>query len=247
MTGFARVPDSITFGFQVLEIPSLDEMGIPMAGLGFCRLADSLDSYPYDPSTCWVARGAPILSYVFNFYRNEAKSKLAFLTGDPMETETFEIRSPISRMLLMNRNESTLGGIPGLSLQYEWCNEPRLPVLLVPNDEPPTDAHNFHVYDRVAGFVSRRFDMLPYRDRSSTSPERLGEWLVNRGAESAATYNQRRQTISNRKHDDFRKYKLREITQNDHEVIRKVQEMRGRDIVLRDKLVHLSRRFSESV
>jgi hypothetical protein len=247
MTMFTRIPDSITFGFKVLEIPSLDEMGIPMAGLGFCRLADGLDSYPYNPTKCWVPRGAPILSYVFHYYRNAVRSRLYPLMGDPRETETFEIRSPISGMLLINRNEFTLGGVPGLSLQYEWCDEPRLPVLLVPNDEPPADTHNFYVYDRIAEFVSRHFDMLPYRDRSSTTPERLGEWLVKRGAESATTYNQRKETISNRKHDDFRKHRIREITQNDHEVIGKVQAMRGKDVALRDKLVHLSRKFSESV
>lgn len=218
-----------------------------MAGLGFCRLADGLDSYPYDPTKCWVPRGTPILSYVFRYYRNEARSMLSYFTGDPVETETFEIRSPINGMLLINREEFTVGYVPGLSLQYEWCKEPRLPVLLVPNDEPLADAHNFYAYEGVAQFVSRQFDMLPYRDHSSTTPERLRDWLGKEGAESAAIYNERRQKISNRKHDDYRSYKVREITQDDREVIHKVQEMRAKDIVLRDKLVHLSRKFSESV
>lgn len=247
MMTFTRVPDSIAFGFKVLEIPSLDEMGIPMAGLGICTLADGLDSYPYDPTKCWVSRGAPILKYAFRFYRNEARSPLSFFTGDPEDAETFEIRSPISGMLLMNRKEFTVGYVPGLSLQYEWCEEPRLPVLLVANDEPPADTHNFYVYDQIANFVARHFDMLPYRDRSWTTPERLRDWLGKEGAESASTYNQRKQKICSRRHDDYRRYKVREITQNDHEVIRKVQEMRASDVALREKLVHLSRKFSESV
>jgi hypothetical protein len=247
MTLIGRVPDSIMFGFKVLEIPSLQEMGIPMAGLGVCRIANGLDPYPYDAARCWIPRGTPILSYEFFSYRNEKESVFSLFTGDPLQAETFEIRSPISGMLLVNRNESTVGGVPGLSLQYEWCDEPRLPVLLVPNDEPPADTHNFYVYDRVAELVARQFDMLPYRDHSRSSPERLRDWLAKTDAESAAVYNKRRQKTRDRKRDDYRNYRVREITRNDRELINTVQALRGKEISLRDKLVHLSRRFSESV
>jgi len=247
MTKAGAVPESITFGFRVLEIPTLDEMGIPMAGLGFCRLAEGIGEYASDPASCWIPRGAPLLSYLFRFYTSETRSRFSLFVQDKTWSQSFEIRSPISGLLLMNRQEATVGGIPGMSLQYEWCEERRLPVLLVPNDEAPADTSAFYVYDEIADVVRRQFDLLPYRDRSRTSPERLRDWLTGLGSESAKYYEERRRTLQSRNRDSFRQFRVRDITKADFELIRSVQDLRGRDVRLRDKLVHLARQFSESV
>jgi hypothetical protein len=244
---FGAVPESITFGFKILEIPSLDEMGIPMAGLGLCELADGLQTYVSDPASCWIKRGAPVVSYLFRFYESETKSWLSFLAEERMLDCKFDIRSPVSGLLLMNRDEATVSGIPGSRLQYEWCNERRLPVMLVPNDEPLADAHNFSEYDRIARVVEHNFDMLPYRDHSASSPNRLRDWLAGPGAEFAEQYEEKKRALQGRERNAFREHRIREISEKDYELIRNIQDLRSKDAGLRDKLVHIARKLSVSI
>lgn len=244
---FGAVPESITFGFKILEIPSLDEMGIPMAGLGLCKLAGGLQKYASDPASCWIQRGAPIVSYLFRFYERETKSWLSFFSEDRMRDCTFDIRSPISGLLLMNRDEATVSGIPGSRLQYQWCNERCLPVMLVPTDEPAADTHNLSEYDRIARVVEHNFDMLPYRDHSVSSPDRLRDWLAGPGAEFAEQYEERRRALQRRERDASREHRIREISEKDYELIRNIQDLRSKDIGLRDKLVHIARKLSVSI
>lgn len=237
---FGRVPESITFGYKVLQIPTLEEMGIPMGGYGLCSLNEGLSSQGYD--TCWIERGDPLLTYDFQFFSRNVKIPLLSIFNDPIQHQTFKIVSPISGLLLSTRQEQTLGFLGGL--QYQYCNEQRLPMILVPNDEPPPDAHNFYVYDQIAQYLSSDFDLIPIRDYSRLSPERLRDWINRKGDDTDLKY---LSTLRERNGDSYRAYEIREISDTDRELISKVQHLRGKDLQLREKLVHIARKYGESI
>lgn len=168
----STIPGSITFGSKLLPIPSLEEVGIPMAGLGIATLNPELSGGGFAPR--WVDRGDPLLTYRFPFFRIERKSWVTYL-HDPMEERSFEIVSPISGLLVHLRNEYTVRYLSALS--YEWSKEFLLPVLLVPEDEPPADAANFYLYDEMCSFLTFVFERIPLRDHSKMRPDRLGDWM----------------------------------------------------------------------
>jgi hypothetical protein len=180
MNSFNRLPQSIEFGYTILSIPSLEEMGIPLSGLGIVQSSETLGQYLPNPETCWINRGDLLLTYSFQFFQSESTPRLAFLK-DPMWTRTYEIISPVSGLHLAMRKEETVRFT--LGLQYQWEREPLLPIILVPNDEPPPDWHNFYEYDRIAQLLSECFYRLPIRHPEKSSPERLRDWL-NRDGET---------------------------------------------------------------
>lgn len=240
-----RVPSSITFGYKVLRIPTLQEMGIPMAGYGVCSLSENLCGLGYDP--CWIDRGDPLVTYNFRFFRNDTRPFLAALLGDPFWNQTFEILSPISGLLLSTRPEQTVGFVTGLSLQYECCDEQRLPVILVPNDEPPPASTNFYEYDRIGRVLRDNFELIPIRDRSHTSPERLRDYMARHNERVVNGYRGHLNVLQNRNSDEHRTHDIREISATDTELIGRMQNLRGKDIYLREKLVHLARKYGEAI
>jgi hypothetical protein len=153
--------------------------------------------------TCWVNRGDRLLKYDCRCFQHDAPPFLSVFRGDPWWHQSFEIASPISGLLLSTRPEQTVGYAVGL--QYECCHEERLPVILVPNDEPPPDSANFYVYDRIADFLLDNFDRMPIRDRTHSSPERLRDYIARSGRgeagdssaedDVASSYSARRDTL----------------------------------------------------
>jgi hypothetical protein len=239
------VPATMTFSYKVLRIPTLEEMGIPMAGYGVCTLNERLQGLGYD--ICWIDRGDPLLKYDFRCFRNSAKPFLAAIRGDPWLHQTFEIISPISGLFLYARSEQTVGSIPGMSLQYECCDELRLPVILVPNDEPPPSSNNFYVYDKIAHFLREYFEMIPVRDRSRTSPERLGDYIVRNDDDIKKIYRAHLNALRSRNPDSHRTYDIRKISAADTELVGRVQHLRSKNIELRGMLVHLARQYGEAI
>jgi hypothetical protein len=239
---FSRVPESVTFGYKILQIPTLQEMGITLGGLGLVSLHERLRSTGYEP--CWINRGDPLLTYKFWFFRYHKKS-LFSIFHDPQWHESFEIISPLSGLLLSTREEYTIDFLG--TLQYEWCNERLLPIILVPNDEPPPDAQNFYIYDRIASHLNGYFDVIPIRDYSRMYVERLRGWIDRTGGDDAKLYLGRLSALQERNPDSYRAYKIRELTDQDVELVGMIQRLRSKDIHLREKLVHIARKYGESI
>ena len=241
-TVFGQVPDSITFGYKILEIPTLEEMGIPMGGYGVCNINDGLSRQRYEP--CWIERNDYLLTYNFRFFQHENKPFFSYF-NDPWFSQEFEIISPISGLLIHFRKELTVGFTSGL--QYEDCEEDILPVLLVPNDEPSPDSANFYVYDRIAQVLRDNFYSIPIRDRQNTTPERLRDYVARKGSDTAKHYNTAQVKLRERNSSKYRKYNIRDISPSDNKLISKIQHLRGTDIRLRDKLVHIARKYGDSI
>lgn len=142
------VPESITFGKKILTIPTLKEMGIPLAGLSIIEMNPQFYEKRYSGG-CWINRGDHILTYKFRFFNTEKPSFLSkFGRLDQMWDYTKEIVSPISGLLIGTRDEDAINFTSGL--QYQWCQERVLPIILVPNDEPKPEKTNFYNYDSLA-------------------------------------------------------------------------------------------------
>jgi TIR domain len=235
----------IEFGCTILIIPTLDEMGIPLSGLSLVKPNEAWGRYVPIPETCWINRGDLLLTYNFRFFASESAPRFPFLK-DPLWTRSYEIVSPISGLQLSMRDEQTIDFMMGL--QYQWCSERALPVILVPNDEPPPDTHNFYVYDRIAQLLTECFDRLPIRYHSRTSSERLQDWLHRSDSkERVEFYHGCRTKIRERSGEDYRSYEIREISGTDREIIQNVQYLRTKNLDLRQKLVHLARKYGDSI
>lgn len=219
-------------------------MGIPLSGLGIVESNETLGQYQPDPETCWINRGDPVVKYRFRFFQTESAPRLA-LFQDPMRTQTYEILSPVSGLHLAMRKEETVRFTYGL--QYQWESEPLLPIVLVPNDEPPPDTHNFYVYDGIAQLLSDCFNRLPIRDHNNTAPERLRDWLDRNGDKERTEFYGYLRKLRERTANDFRSYEIREISDADTELIQNIQKLRTKNLDLRQKLVHLARRFGETI
>src|SRR5262249_20621277 len=154
------------------------EMGIPMAGLGLAELHPELEPMRYrpEPEGCWIERGDTLLTYTFR-----PQKKLLEFSDDRIAERTFTIVSPISGVLLEMRDENTVSHFG--PLQYQWCEEKRLPILLVPDEEPLPDLENFYTYDSMTRWLRARFDLLPFRHPNRRAPQRLEDFLAEHGHE----------------------------------------------------------------
>jgi hypothetical protein len=235
---FGRVPSSITFGTRVMEIPTLEEMGIPIAGLTYVTPAQGLT---LAPDACWVNRGDVLVTYEVSFFIGDTAPR-GWFQKDRLENMKFMIRSPISGLLLDYRVERTADwewGVPH-SFITKYC----LPVLLIPNDEPPPSADSFYVYDKISNVAAEVFHRLPRRNRNATGLQRLKDWISWNPNDSAWFY-ESRNTLKSRTNDAFRTHRIHEIG-GDNPLLSRVQDLRGQDLALREKLVHIARAFGQS-
>ena len=240
--GCNAVPDSVTFGKKILTIPNLNEVGIPLAGVSLVQTNPKLKEY-WAVGGCWVDRGDLLLTYEFRFFETLEPSFFSrFGRRDPIWVDKFEIRSPISGLIIFSRNEDSIS----TGLQYEWVKEyGALPIILVPNDEPLPDDRNFFSYNSMNKELLRSFDVIPMRRPQKIDPERMVTYLDD--PYSKEKFEAYRRQLENRNPEDYTQYDIREITHEDKDLMRNIQNLRGKDILLREKLVHLSREFGESI
>lgn len=216
-----------------------------MGGLGLVKPNKGLGKYKPDPDACWINRGDSLLTYEFGFFQNEKQPRFPFFNDLTWE-RAYEIVSPVSGLHISMREEQTVGYTYGL--QYQWCDERALPVILVPHDEPPPDTHNFYVYDDIARLLSDCFSALPIRDYSKSSPERLRGWIDRSGgSDSAKFYLGCLNDLRERNADSHRAYEIREISAADDELVRNVQHLRTKNFDLREKLIHIARKYGEAI
>lgn len=234
-----NIPAGTTFGYQVLEIPSLQEMGIPMAGYIECRLSKRLNSLRYMP--CWIELGEHLLTYDCRCFQHESPPFLSGVRGDPWTHQSFEIQSPIRGLFLSLRSEQTVQSPRGI--QYQNCNESLLPVILLPNDEPHPNSAPFRAYDRIAEFLLMNFDRIPVRVYSKRKPDRFRTYLAGCTANEAQHYQTYRETLRTRRPENHRAFSVREIGPNDSGLLREVQSLRTQDRQLDEALAHITRRY----
>lgn len=234
----SSVPEAITFGKKILWIPSLKEVGIPVSYVVPSTLSAKLKDY----SMHWIERGDPIIEYEISYFNKDKKEPdkwYKFRKPDTRSSIRFEIKSPISGLMVDKREEESIGS-SGSDL--------KLPVLLVPNDEPLPDDYNFYIYNHICKTLAHvywRIAVIEYAYLGSTYAVRLREWsndfrIINFYQKSIKTLQQRRDS-------DFEKYAIREISKEDKAIISNIQDLRTRYTDLRQKLVHISREFGESI
>ncbi len=241
----ATVPKSISFTHKVLYIPTLKEVGIPMADFGLAKINEAIKYEAYNGH--WVKRGEPLLSYKFSFFDKEKPSLMDKIRGyDPKWDVDFHIKSPISGLILNLREEKTIDLSIG-GLQYQGCTDFVLPVLLVPEDEPLPDTDNFYEYDKIGRTVADQFYRIPIRDYSVSGTERLGDYISKRDADVAKVYSDKLKTIQQRDPSEYRNYRIEDISEKHTALISRIQELRTKDINLREKLLPISRAFGTSI
>lgn len=242
----SNVPSSITFGKKILYIPTLEEVGIPLAGLSTVLMEKELLNRRWNGGY-WVNRGEKLLTYNYYAFIYEKLNFFDRIRGiDPTTSVTFTITSPISGLVIANRDEDSVDPNGANGLRYEYCKEKSLPIILVPNDESLPDENNFYEYDSVASWLKHYFPLLPFRDRSNISAGRLKDYMA-RNESAAKAFSKDREMLINRKSENYKDYLIKEITADDFEVIRNLEKARNEFVDLRDKLVHLTRRFGKSI
>jgi hypothetical protein len=242
----SNVPGSITFGKKALFIPSLKEVGIPVAGLAMVTMEPGLHDHRYQGGR-WVRRGEALLSYRFNAFTTEKESFFDKIRGIQNTTShTWTIVSPVNGLMLSCRDEWTSEYNPHVRLLYHGIDTPLLPVLLIPDDEPLPDKTNFYTYENMASWVSYYLNFLVFRHASESSGGRLrdyitkSEWVKNQ----LPNY---QKALEARHNDSYNSYDIREIEPGDGQMISNIQSMRSKYLDLREKLVHLSRQFGHSI
>lgn len=240
-----KIPDSITFGKKILKTPTLDEMGIPVSGLGYVRLEKHIKDN-FNNSSAWINRGDKLVTYTFDAFSTDKPSFFKKLRGDhPEICQSWDIVSPVSGLVVDITQEETVSN-GAVGLRYEWSNIRALPVILVPNDEPIPDHGSFYEYDDLTSWLVYYFYRLPIRDRSETRPGRLKDW-ISKNESSMKTYSEIFEKLDSRDSSEYQEYQIRELNAEDRRIIDNIQRLRTKDINLRDKLVHISREFGQSI
>lgn len=86
---------------------------------------------------------------------------------------------------------------------------------------------------------------MPIRQHSKINAERLGTFIKE--TDRKDVYEEYRNSLDNRDSESFREYDIREITKDDYGLIDNIQQLRANDLILREKLLHISKEFNESI
>ncbi len=256
------VPQSITFGKKILFIPSLEEMGISLAGLGFNIMnSELINQYNLNHGhSTWIKKGDKLLTYTFHAFTKEKSTLLERLMSiigldysalsQTTTSQTWSIVSPVNGLMISARNEQTSETNRSSGLIYRNQKESILPVILIASDEPLPDNGNFYTYDKMASWLSSYFNLLFLRHPDDFFPSRLKDVVARWSSKfpyDDEWYSKEFDTLKNRNSKAYKNYEIREINSNDSALISHMQDMRDKFLDLREKLVHISREFGETI
>ena len=172
----SNVPNSITFSKEVLIIPSLHDVGIPIAELGYVYVESELINHRYTGGY-WINRGDKLLTYRFWAFNKKKSNFLELLRGQESTTnDSWTIYSPVSGLIVSFDDEQT-SETSNYGLVYHGMNRPSLPIILIPKDEPPPDLNNFNTYENMTSWLLYYFYLLPIRKNQDTQPGRLKKFM----------------------------------------------------------------------
>jgi len=219
------VPGNIFFGFDLLSVPTFEEVGIPEFFGRFGRLESSIQ-----PGQ-WINRGDVLITLHYDLYRNERK--IRFLP-DPKWTVSESLLSQISGFVLDFRSEKVrtwLGGTHFTSANV-W------PIILLPKDEPPQDSHRIEFFQQIGLHLRNSWRLLHFYHEVK-GEVRYGDLVLENKDDPRCKSAIR--AIESFSQPKLRQFGIRQFTSDDEWLLNKVQHFRAHDLVLRDKLVHLTK------
>ena len=156
----SNVPKNIFFEKQILVLPTLIKLGIDD------RLYHSTHLDTELKMGQWIERGDNIMKISITKFKNKNKPSL-FWQSDKIINESFELKSPTAGLVIsVMRNDGVIG----------W----KLPIILIPRNEPPI--HNHYVndfYKDVLFAIYRDWKIMLKNDRNKNKIFRVGEFFEN--------------------------------------------------------------------
>lgn len=224
----STVPSNIHFSGDLLYVPTFEEVGIP----GMLGRLVAVQSRVRAGQ--WVNRGEPLIEARLRLYHSDRRPRLAIFP-DPMWTATVQLQSPVSGLVVDQRTETVAD-------PAEWGTVytramPVLPVLLVPQDEPPQEEWRLHYFLEIGIILRDQWRMLAY-NHEGTRFIRLGDRLAqlpNKELQEAID------AMHSFKQPRLDAFEVRAMRAGDERILRTVQGLRAYDLILRDKLVHLTK------
>ena len=229
----ATTPTSIHFSDEVLTVPSFAEVGVPedIAMLGLIKGLASVGQ--------WINRGDPLATAVYHVFNYESR-RLWGLVSDPLWSHEITLRSPVAGLVVDLREEVTTEFQPW-GVYYE--RRPALPIILLPQDEPPQEYGELSYYREVGSFLQCNWRCLRLYVRGEDSFIRLHEQAAG---PANAMWRDHLERLKNCGKLALGRFAMRKVTSEDRVIIDRVNRLRTQDLVLRDKLLHIARLASET-
>lgn len=136
------VPNNISFGHEILLFPTMEELGLSryLTSLGIFQTPVKIGD--------WVNRGEELLRITFKIYKKREKTSWFSFSRDTVIEEGIIFPSPVSGLLIGSRKEISAPypyhDLTPISIYYEGY--PILPILLIPNEEPPQEVYTEGIY-----------------------------------------------------------------------------------------------------
>ncbi|HAA23892.1 MAG TPA: hypothetical protein DCR93_05085 [Cytophagales bacterium] len=241
------VPPSISFSKKVLVIPSLEEIGVPpdLGGLGWVSPNPELDKNRLTGGN-WVNRGDVLLTYSFQSFNPERANFFQKITNNiPVITDSWKILSPASGLVIDSREEYTSESNSVNHLVYHYVNRPMLPILLIPDDEPPPSQENQYLYMRLVHWLIDRFLGIPFRNNDRTKLTSLGK-KIQTEEWSKENYPKFLEQLKNINTTSIEPFRVKEIAKNEGRLLANIQNLESKYHDLKAKLAYISREFGES-
>lgn len=255
------VPPKIEFGTRLMRTPSLEELGIPppFAYLPYIKSHVGLAE--------WVERGQPLVTYILVSYRlkNRLPLPLRLIFGDRTESFSFNLEAPISGFVTDLRRvlcrESRFDKFAGTFLGM-FDKDAVLPTLLIPKEEPAWSSSRLeHCRREISWQIASRWQLNQHnmgggsgryrRIRVGDACDQGRFWSGSNDQEAqlraaiawAAAYeNERFRQPSKWPVVEYAEYR----TSYNSSLHEHIESYRANDLVLRDKLAHLTRGVSST-
>lgn len=222
------VPPNIHFGGDLLFVPTFEEAGIP----GMLARQAAVKSHVRIGQ--WVNRGELLIEANLRLYHSDRKPLLPIFP-DSMWTATVGLQSPVSGLVVDEREETVADPAEWGTVYTRTMRV--LPVILVPRDEPPQEEWRLHYFHEI-GIILRDQWRLLADSHKGTRFIRLGERHAqsqNRELQEAVD------AMQGFERPRLEAFEVRAMTAGDERILRIVQGLRAYNLVLRDKLVHLTK------
>lgn len=239
------IPSGIRMSRTCLLMPTFEELGLPVHVMALATirvLPARAGEHAFDRMKLgkapgyWVKRGEPLLEYRYTKYERASKPSfpLSVVASDTTSDIIATVPSPVDGLIINLRNEWQRVDQPwGVAYQL---HEAALPVLLMPDKEPPANNSSLSEFERLARTLSDCVDRLQKFDRVdggrdvrlSTAREHYGP--VAKDMEVIKQFTRL----------NFDAFWTRQWDQADREWVQVVQWLRGEDYSLRNSLEHLA-------